>query len=100
MDWISLLAIFFSLILIALLYGIEVAYASTNRLSFELKKKQKSVSGKTWTKFSENPTRFVGTVIVGANILLVIYGLLIGDMLFPVWNWIKKMLEQYKQTSS
>ena len=100
MDWIALISIFFSLILIALLYGIEIAYATTNKLSLELKKKQKSVSGKTWNKFSDNPTRLFGTVLVGANVLLAIYGLLIGDMLLPVWNWIKQMLEKYEQTSS
>lgn len=100
MDWIALISIFCSLILIALLYGIEIAYATTNKLSLELKKKQKSVSGKAWSKFSENPTRLFGTILVGANVLLAIYGLLIGDMLFPVWNWIKQMLEKYEQTSS
>jgi CBS domain containing-hemolysin-like protein len=92
MDWIALLAIFVSLIFIGFLSGIEIAFISANKLSIELKKKQGTISGKTWGQFSDNPTRFIGTVLVGVNILLVIYGLLIGDMLSPVWEWIKKLL--------
>ena len=94
MDWIALFAIFFSLLLISLLSGIEIAFLSADTLSIELKKKQASISGKAWSLFANNPQRFIGSILIGLNILLVIYGLLIGDMLFPVWNWIKKILPQ------
>ncbi len=93
MDWIALLAIFISLIFIGFLSGIEIAFISANKLSIELKKKQGTPSGKTWGNFSDHPTRFIGTILVGINFLLVIYGLLIGDMLFPVWEWIKKIMQ-------
>jgi CBS domain containing-hemolysin-like protein len=93
MDWIALLAIFISLIFIGFLSGIEIAFISANKLSIELKKKQGTPSGNTWGNFSNHPTRFIGTILVGINFLLVIYGLLIGDMLFPVWEWIKKMMQ-------
>jgi CBS domain containing-hemolysin-like protein len=92
MDWIALLAIFISLIFIGFLSGIEIAFISANKLSIELSKKQGTPSGKTWGEFSDNPTKFIGTILVGINFLLVIYGLLIGDMLFPVWEWMKKMM--------
>lgn len=92
MDWIALIAIFISLIFIGFLSGIEIAFISANKLSIELSKKQGTTSGKTWGEFSDNPTKFIGTILVGINFLLVIYGLLIGDMLFPVWEWIKKMM--------
>jgi putative hemolysin len=92
MDWISLIAIFLSLVVIGFLAGIEIAFISANKLSIELKKKQGTFSGKTWGYFSENPTRFIGTVLVGLNIVLVIYGLLIGEMLFPLWSWIEGQL--------
>ena len=92
MDWIALLAIFVSLILIGFLSGIEIAFISANKLSIELKKKQGTFSGKTWSKYADNPARFIGTVIVGFNIVLVIYGLLIGGLLYPVWKWFKEIL--------
>ena len=92
MDWISLIAIFISLLIIGFLAGIEIAFISANKLSIELKKKQGTFSGKTWGYFSENPTRFIGTILVGLNIVLVVYGLLIGEMLFPLWSWIEAQL--------
>ena len=91
-DWISLLAIFASIIIIAFLSGIEIAFVSANKLSIELNKKKGSAAGKTWSAFSDHPTKFIGTVLVGVNIVLVIYGLLIGDMLSPIWKWIESRL--------
>ncbi len=92
MDWIALIAIFASLVLIGFLSGIEIAFVSANKLSIELNKKQGTPSGRTWGAFSDKPARFIGTVLVGVNVVLVIYGLLIGDMLYPVWKWIEGRL--------
>ena len=92
MEWLSLLSIVFSLLIVGFLSGLEIAFISANKLSIELNKKQGSVSGKTWGYFSENPARFISTILVGLNIVLVIYGLLIGDLLFPIWKWIENKL--------
>lgn len=91
-DIIALLAIFASLLIVAFLSGIEIAFVSANKLSIELNKKKGSSAGRTWSSFSDHPTRFIGTVLVGVNIVLVIYGLLIGDMLSPIWKWIESRL--------
>ncbi len=92
MDLSALLAIFAALILIGFFSGIEIAFISANKLSIELSKKQGTYSGKIWGKFAENPTRFIGTTLVAFNIVLVIYGLLIGEMLSPIWRWIESRL--------
>ncbi|RYG54396.1 MAG: HlyC/CorC family transporter [Chitinophagaceae bacterium] len=92
MDWISLLALIFSLLFIGLIAGIEVAFVSVNKLSIELSRKQGKASGKTWGRFSDKPSRFIGTVVLAFNLVLVIYGLLVGDLLAPVWNWIEPRL--------
>ena len=92
MDWISLLALIISLLLIGFLSGIEIAFVSVNKLSIELSRKQGKASGKIWGRFSDNPSRFIGTLLVSFNIVLVMYGLLIGDLLAPVWNWIEPRL--------
>ncbi len=89
MDWIALLAIFISLALIGFLSGIEIAFISANKLSIELNKKQGTHSGRTWSEFSDKPARFIGTLLVSVNVVLVVYGLLIGDILYPVWKWIE-----------
>ncbi len=92
MDWMALIAIIASLILIGFFSGIEIAFISANKLSIELNRKQGTHSGKIWGAYSDNPTRFIGTTLVGINIVMVVYGLLIGGMLTPVWEWIEKQL--------
>ncbi len=92
MDWMALIAIIVSLLLIGFFSGIEIAFVSVNKLSVELNRKQGTYSGKIWGAYSDKPTRFIGTTLVGVNIVLVIYGLLIGSMLSPVWNWIAAQL--------
>jgi CBS domain containing-hemolysin-like protein len=88
-----LLIIFFSsIVLLCFFAGIEIAFASANKLSIELSKKQGTYSGKTWGNFAEHPTRFIGTILVAINFVLVIYGLLVGEMLSPIWNWIESHL--------
>ncbi len=92
MQWIEIIAIVISLLLVGFFSGIEIAFISANKLSIELKRKQGSYAGKTWGVFSDKPARFIGTILVGVNIVLVIYGLLIGEMLQPIWKWIEAQL--------
>ncbi|MFN8244207.1 MAG: hemolysin family protein [Ferruginibacter sp.] len=89
MDWIALLAIIASLIFIGFFAGTEIAFVSANKLSIELNRKQGTASGRIWGEFADKPARFIGTTLVGINIVFVIYGLLIGDMLYPIWHWIE-----------
>ena len=92
MDWTALIAIFAALALIGFFAGIEIAFVSSNKLSIELNKKQGTYSGKTWGAFAERPAKFIGTTLMAVNIVMVVYGLLVGDMLFPIWKWIETRL--------
>ncbi|HAO46673.1 MAG TPA: hemolysin family protein [Ferruginibacter sp.] len=92
MDWITPVAIIVSLLLIGFFAGIEIAFVSANKLSIELNRKQGTHSGKVWGYFSDRPARFIGTTLVGINIVFVVYGLLVVDMLFPIWHWIELKL--------
>src|SRR5882757_9878587 len=92
MDWMAFIAIIASLLFIGFFAGIEIAFVSANKLSVELNRKQGTVSGIIWGRFSDNPARFIGTTLVCINVVFVIYGLLIGDMLYPLWSWIEKKL--------
>jgi len=92
MDWITLLAIFGSLVLIGFFSGIEIAFLSANKLSIELNRKQGTKSGKLWGFYADQPARFIGTTLVGINLVFVVYGLLVVDMLLPIWQWIEKQL--------
>lgn len=92
MDWMALIAIIASLILIGFFSGIEIAFVSANRLSIELNRKQGTYSGRVWGAYADKPARFIGTTLVGINLVLVIYGLLIGSMLSPMWNYFASQL--------
>jgi putative hemolysin len=87
MDWMSLIAIIVSLIFIGFFAGIEIAFVSVSKLSIELRKKQGSYAGKTWSAFMEKPASFIGTILVALNIVLVIYGLLWSDILDSAWKY-------------
>lgn len=87
MDWNSIIAIVASLILIGFFAGIEIAFVSVSKLSVELKRKQGSYTGKVWSEFMEEPTRFIGTTLVALNILLVVYGLLWSEILNGFWKY-------------
>ena len=89
MDWIALFAIIISLILIGFFSGIEIAFVSANKLSIELRKKQDTYSGRVWGEFADKPAKFIGTTLVGVNIVLVVYGLLVGQFLYPLWHYIE-----------
>lgn len=86
MDWITLFAILFSLLLVGFFAGIEIAFVSANKLSIELRKKQGSFSGKLWAEYSEKPAKFIGTTLICFNIILVIYGVLWSTFFAPVWE--------------
>lgn len=72
------------IVLIGFFAGTEIAFISANKLNIELRKKQGTVSGKILARFMENPSEFIGTSLVGVNVLLVIYGLLMTQLTEPI----------------
>ena len=87
MDVIHLiLYIVVCILLMGFFAGIEIAFISANKLNIELRKKQGKSSGRILARFMENPAEFIGTSLVGVNILLVIYGLLITQLTDPIFD--------------
>ncbi len=78
-----LLYIIGCLLLIGFFAGTEIAFISANKLNIELKKKQGSLTGKILSRFVENPAEYIGTCLVGVNVMLVIYGLLMTRLTQP-----------------
>ncbi len=95
MEWLGIFTILILTLLIGILSGVEVIFISVNKVALEIKKKQGGFAATSWGKWAGDPVRFIASVIVSLNVLLVIYGLLIGDMLLPVWNWIENGIGKY-----
>jgi putative hemolysin len=91
MDWlVSLIAISLSLLFIGFFAGVEIAFVSANKLSMELKKKQGTYTGKLWGGYADKPAKFIGMTLVGLNIVVVVYGLLLSNFMDKVlWENIK-----------
>ncbi len=98
MDWLaSLIAISLSMLFIGFFSGIEIAFVSANKLSLELKKKQGTYTGKLWGGYADKPAKFIGMTLVGLNIVVVVYGLLLSNFM-DVVLW--KNLDKYFHVSN
>jgi CBS domain containing-hemolysin-like protein len=76
-----------TLVFIGFFSGYEIAFVSANRLGIELKKKQGDKTGVTLSKFVDNPSKFIGTCLLGLNIFLVAYGLLFTELITQlIWT--------------
>jgi len=76
--------IILSLIFSAFFSGIEIAYLTSSKLKIELQKKSGSLSGKLLSRFVESPSGFLATTLVGNNIALIVFGIMMSKLLEPV----------------
>src|SRR3978361_307304 len=82
----TVIGIVLAIILIGFFSGIQIAFVNINRLTIELKKKQGKSSSILLSRMIAAPTKFLGTTLICFNICLVVYGLLVDEMVAPVWH--------------
>ncbi|MDE6825467.1 MAG: CNNM domain-containing protein, partial [Paramuribaculum sp.] len=80
-GWIILTVI--SLIFSALFSGVEIAYITSDRVRVELDRNDGGIIARLINRFYSDEDLFISTILVGNNIVLVIYGMGDSYMLEP-----------------
>lgn len=75
------IGIFITLLLSAFFSGMEIAFVSSNRMLAEMDKGSSKLTRRLQTFFYKNPNDFVSTMLVGNNIVLVVYGIFVARLL-------------------
>ncbi|MCB9170407.1 MAG: HlyC/CorC family transporter [Flavobacteriales bacterium] len=79
----DLVLILASMLASALFSGLEIAFVSSNKLYVELQRKQGAWWAVTAAGLLERPSRVIGTLLIGNNIALVVYGIVMARVLEP-----------------
>ena len=80
MDLPLILGIIVTMLFSAFFSGMEIAFVSSNRMLAEMDKEKHGWSQKCISVFYQHPNNVVSTMLVGNNIALVVYGILIAKL--------------------
>lgn len=61
--------------------GMEIAFVSSSKLRFEMDRKEQGVTSHLIDIFYKHPNSFISSLLVGNNISLVIYGILMAKLI-------------------
>lgn len=60
--------------------GMEIAFVSSNRMLAEMDREGNGIARRIMSRFYNHPNGFVSTMLVGNNIVLVVYGILVARL--------------------
>ena len=70
-----------SLALSGFFSGLEIAFVSSNKMLFEVEREERSLTSRIIDIFYHHPNNFISTLLIGNNIALVIYGMLMAKFI-------------------
>lgn len=74
-------SIIITMILSAFFSGMEIAFVSSNKLKIELDKKLGLLPARIYSFFLKHQSKFISTLLLGNNVVLVVYGIFMADLL-------------------
>ncbi len=77
----TILSLIIVILFSALFSGMEIAFVSSNRLLLGIDRNEHSTTSFVINKFYANSNNFISSLLVGNNIVLVIYGMLMARLL-------------------
>lgn len=75
-----IIGILVMMLLSAFFSGMEIAFVSSNRMLAEMEKDKFGIARLPLQEFYKHPNNFVSTMLVGNNIVLVVYGILVAKL--------------------
>ncbi|WP_187263393.1 hemolysin family protein [Pontibacter beigongshangensis] len=80
----QIILLLMALLCSAFFSGIEIAFTSASRIQIELDEKNGVLSGRILTFLLKNPSRLMGTALIGNVLALVLYGFAIAGILHNI----------------
>ncbi len=82
---ITFLLLFAVILLSALFSGMEIAFVASNKLLMEIDLNERSATSYVINRFYNNSNNFISSLLVGNNIVLVIYSMLMANILNTIF---------------
>ena len=84
-DTSTIIATIAILLLSGFFSGMEIAFVSSSKLRFEMDREEQGFSSRLIDTFYRHPNSFISTLLVGNNIALVLYGILMARIVNAIF---------------